>query len=240
MATPCSRSCSAVVIIGLVVGAFFATYTTQGSGSTAHRTLVTADGVLRGYAEATKSAVRARVHRRRVPVLRDVVHPAVGLLGESDHQCTLPAERNDDAVGTDRSHRDDAELADALADPRGAVAMTRRFRPASASAVRRSSSRIRVHGRHRRDRDGDTGHDHVRSAQPRALDKVRDREYGADAAIEFAIANVRTLDAPNGGPALENCQTALPASYTDRRPQLSRRLSERPRRDDSVACSNAT
>jgi hypothetical protein len=50
----------AVVIMGLVVGAFFATYATQGSGSTAHRTLVTADGVLRGYAEATKSAVRAQ------------------------------------------------------------------------------------------------------------------------------------------------------------------------------------
>jgi type II secretory pathway pseudopilin PulG len=48
----------ALVIISLVVGAFFATYATQGSGSTAHRTLVTADGVLRAYAEATKSAVR--------------------------------------------------------------------------------------------------------------------------------------------------------------------------------------
>jgi hypothetical protein len=48
----------ALVVIALVVGAFFATYATQGSGSTAHRTLVTADGVLRGYAEATKSAVR--------------------------------------------------------------------------------------------------------------------------------------------------------------------------------------
>ena len=67
----------AIVIIGLVVGAFFATYATQGSGSTAHRTLVTADGVLRGYAEATKSAVRDAVHKRRVPVLRDVVHTAV-------------------------------------------------------------------------------------------------------------------------------------------------------------------
>jgi hypothetical protein len=48
----------ALVVIALVVGAFFATYATQGSGSTAHRTLVTADGVLRAYAEATKSAVR--------------------------------------------------------------------------------------------------------------------------------------------------------------------------------------
>jgi hypothetical protein len=48
----------ALVVMGLVVGAFFATYATQGSGSTAHRTLVTADGVLRAYAESTKSAVR--------------------------------------------------------------------------------------------------------------------------------------------------------------------------------------
>jgi len=48
----------ALVLIGLVFSAFFATYATQGSGSTAHRTLVTADGVLRAYAEATKSAIR--------------------------------------------------------------------------------------------------------------------------------------------------------------------------------------
>jgi hypothetical protein len=48
----------ALVVMGLVVGAFFATYATQGSGSTTHRTLVSADAVLRGYAEATKSAVR--------------------------------------------------------------------------------------------------------------------------------------------------------------------------------------
>lgn len=48
----------AIVIIGLVVSAFFATYSTQGSGSTAQRRLVTADNVLRNYAESIKSAVR--------------------------------------------------------------------------------------------------------------------------------------------------------------------------------------
>jgi type II secretory pathway pseudopilin PulG len=48
----------ALVVMGIVVGAFLATYSTQGTGSSAHRSLVTADGVLRGYAEATKSAVR--------------------------------------------------------------------------------------------------------------------------------------------------------------------------------------
>jgi hypothetical protein len=50
----------AIVLIGIVVAAYFATYSTQGAGSTAHRTLVTADGILRSYAEATKSAVRAQ------------------------------------------------------------------------------------------------------------------------------------------------------------------------------------
>ena len=50
----------ALVVIGLVVGAFLATFSTQGSGSTAHRSLATADGILRSYAEATKSAVRTQ------------------------------------------------------------------------------------------------------------------------------------------------------------------------------------
>ncbi len=48
----------ALVIIGLIVSAFFATFSTQGSGTAAQRNLVTADGLLRDYAEATKSAVR--------------------------------------------------------------------------------------------------------------------------------------------------------------------------------------
>ena len=49
----------ALVIIGLVVSAYFATFSTQASGSSLQRNLVTADGLLRNYAEATKSAVRA-------------------------------------------------------------------------------------------------------------------------------------------------------------------------------------
>ena len=48
----------ALVVIGLVVGAFMATFSTQGTASTAQRSLVTADGILRSYAEATKTAVR--------------------------------------------------------------------------------------------------------------------------------------------------------------------------------------
>jgi Tfp pilus assembly protein PilX len=47
----------------------------------------------------------------------------------------------------------------------------------------------------------------------RTLDDVRDREYGADAAIEYAIAHVRTKTAPTGGPGIENCESGLPASY---------------------------
>src|SRR5438445_9447922 len=47
-----------VVILGLVVGAFFSSIITTTTASTTHRNLVTADAVLRDYAEATKSAVR--------------------------------------------------------------------------------------------------------------------------------------------------------------------------------------
>jgi prepilin-type N-terminal cleavage/methylation domain-containing protein len=46
----------ALVIIGLIVSAFFATMSTSASASKAHRDLVTADAVLRDYAESTKQA----------------------------------------------------------------------------------------------------------------------------------------------------------------------------------------
>src|SRR6476619_4323882 len=48
----------ALVLVGLVVSAFFATYSTSSTGSTSHRDLVTADAALRNYAEAIKTAVR--------------------------------------------------------------------------------------------------------------------------------------------------------------------------------------
>jgi len=48
----------AMVIIGLVVSAYFASYATASISSKAQRDLVTADAVLRNYAEAVKSAVR--------------------------------------------------------------------------------------------------------------------------------------------------------------------------------------
>jgi type II secretory pathway pseudopilin PulG len=48
----------ALIIISVVVGAFFASFTTASSASTKQRDLVTADAILRNYAEAVKSAVR--------------------------------------------------------------------------------------------------------------------------------------------------------------------------------------
>jgi hypothetical protein len=44
--------------------------------------------------------------------------------------------------------------------------------------------------------------------QRRTLDSVRDREYAADAAIEYAIADVRV--APGPGPALSSCPPPSP------------------------------
>jgi Tfp pilus assembly protein PilE len=53
---------SAVVVIGLVVSAFFASFTTATRASSTHRDLVTADAVLRNYAEAIKGAARDTVN----------------------------------------------------------------------------------------------------------------------------------------------------------------------------------
>src|SRR3954469_14081973 len=46
----------ALVIIGAVIGAFVASFSTGATASSAHRNNVTADVVLRNYAEATKTA----------------------------------------------------------------------------------------------------------------------------------------------------------------------------------------
>lgn len=48
----------AVVIIGIIVSAFFATMSTSASASKTHRDFVTADAVLRDYAESAKQAAR--------------------------------------------------------------------------------------------------------------------------------------------------------------------------------------
>ena len=48
----------ALVVIGLVVSAYFATYSTSALGSTSQRDLVTADGLLRSYAETIKAGIR--------------------------------------------------------------------------------------------------------------------------------------------------------------------------------------
>src|SRR5690242_19452247 len=49
----------AVVIIGIIFSAFFVAISTGSSASAAHRNYVTADALLRDYAEAAKSAARA-------------------------------------------------------------------------------------------------------------------------------------------------------------------------------------
>jgi type II secretory pathway pseudopilin PulG len=49
----------ALVIIGVVIGAFVASFSTGATASSAHRYNVTADVVMRNYAEATKTAARA-------------------------------------------------------------------------------------------------------------------------------------------------------------------------------------
>jgi Tfp pilus assembly protein PilV len=48
----------ALVIIGLIVGSFFAAIATTATASRSHRDLVSADAALRNYAEAAKQAVR--------------------------------------------------------------------------------------------------------------------------------------------------------------------------------------
>jgi type II secretory pathway pseudopilin PulG len=49
----------AIIVIGLVVSAVVAAIATSENGTTAHRDLVTADNVLRNYAESVKGAVRS-------------------------------------------------------------------------------------------------------------------------------------------------------------------------------------
>jgi hypothetical protein len=47
-----------IVLIGLVVGAYFFAFSTGAATSTAHQDLVTADAILRDYAESIKAAVQ--------------------------------------------------------------------------------------------------------------------------------------------------------------------------------------
>ena len=48
----------AIVVIGVVISAVVAAISTAENGSSAHREFVTADGMLRNYAEAVKQTVR--------------------------------------------------------------------------------------------------------------------------------------------------------------------------------------
>jgi|1185.fasta_scaffold200646_2 prepilin-type N-terminal cleavage/methylation domain-containing protein len=49
----------AIVLIGLMMGALYASITLGASGSNTHKHLATADGLLRNYAEATKKAAKS-------------------------------------------------------------------------------------------------------------------------------------------------------------------------------------
>jgi hypothetical protein len=48
----------AIVVMGLVMSGFFAAFQTSSSTSNTHKSLVSADAILRAYAESTKTAVR--------------------------------------------------------------------------------------------------------------------------------------------------------------------------------------
>ncbi len=81
----------ALIVIGLVVSAYFATFSTQSSGSTAQRNLVTADGLLRGYAEATKSAVRSDCPSSTTFTTTTTSLPAGFGVASSTNQCPQDA-----------------------------------------------------------------------------------------------------------------------------------------------------
>jgi len=52
----------AIVLIGLMMGVLFASITMGATGANNHKNLTIADGLLRNYAEATKTAVRDSVN----------------------------------------------------------------------------------------------------------------------------------------------------------------------------------
>src|SRR5438309_11496619 len=91
----------ALVVIGLIVSAYFATFSTQGSGTAAQRNLVTADGLLRDYAEATKSAVRTDCGGSATFTTTTTSVPGFQVASSTD-QCPSSAtsSRVDIAVGT--------------------------------------------------------------------------------------------------------------------------------------------
>jgi hypothetical protein len=96
----------ALVVIGLVVSAYFATFSTQSSGSTAQRNLVTADGLLRDAAEGTKSAVRMDCGSSTTFTTTTVSLPTDFGIASSTDQCPTNPETPspvDIAVGTPKA-----------------------------------------------------------------------------------------------------------------------------------------
>jgi type II secretory pathway pseudopilin PulG len=66
----------ALVIIGVVIGAFVASFSTGATASGAHRNNVTADVVLRNYAEATKAAARGNCSSSNVGTSFTISYPS--------------------------------------------------------------------------------------------------------------------------------------------------------------------
>jgi prepilin-type N-terminal cleavage/methylation domain-containing protein len=81
----------AIVIIGLVMGAIFATYATASTGSKGERDLVTADAVLRNYAEATQQAVRTTCKNAGAPFSVSYTPPTGYAVSAPANQLKCPA-----------------------------------------------------------------------------------------------------------------------------------------------------
>jgi type II secretory pathway pseudopilin PulG len=66
----------ALVIIGVVIGAFVASFSTGATASSVHRYNVTADVVLRNYAEATKAGARSSCSSTNVGAPFTITYPS--------------------------------------------------------------------------------------------------------------------------------------------------------------------
>jgi prepilin-type N-terminal cleavage/methylation domain-containing protein len=81
----------AVVLIGVIFSAFVIALETNSTASTTHRNLVTADALLRDYAEATKAAVRDDCN---VPSPTTYTPPTMSAAGFSFSSVSNPAGQN--------------------------------------------------------------------------------------------------------------------------------------------------
>jgi type II secretory pathway pseudopilin PulG len=80
-----------LVIIGVIVSVFFAAIATTSNATKAHRDLVTADAVLRDYAEAAKHSVRTDCKTRPTGSAFTVAYTPPAGFGVSATGLTCPA-----------------------------------------------------------------------------------------------------------------------------------------------------